>query len=154
MLPTERRLRTNRQFRSAYTRGRVYSNALLTLTVSRRDPAFGPARIGFVVTKRHGNAVCRNRIRRRLREVLRPRLPRLTAHVDLVISGKAAVRDAEWPALCASVDELLSRARLFPGRREGAEQGRRPDANGDPGGRERPGRGAPEITEPDNAGTS
>ena len=113
MLPAERRLRTHRDYRTAYARGRTYGNELIVMKVCRRDPGAGPARIGFVVTKKQGNAVVRNRIRRRLREVLRRRLPLLSGPVDLVITGKAGARTADWHALCASVDDLLGRARLL-----------------------------------------
>jgi len=42
-------------------------------------------RIGVVVSRRHGRAVQRNRLRRRIREALRQLAPELRGGVDLVI---------------------------------------------------------------------
>ena len=57
-------------------------------------------RIGFTVTKKVGCAVVRNRIRRRLREVVRlnPQIPLLTG-LDFVIIGRQATHDVSFEAL-------------------------------------------------------
>ncbi len=49
----------------------------------------GPARLGFTVTKKVGNAVVRNRTRRRLREAARAVLAETPVRgVDLVLIGR------------------------------------------------------------------
>lgn len=69
----------------------------------RRADEQGPAqsaRVGFTVTKKIGNAVARNRIRRRLREALRttPGLA-ICAHGDYVIVARKAVLDMSFQEL-------------------------------------------------------
>jgi ribonuclease P protein component len=70
-------------------------------------------RCGFVTSKRIGNAVTRNRVRRRLREVVRRLLPRIAPGRDLVFVARPAAAQADLGALRAVVEQLLTRARLL-----------------------------------------
>ena len=56
---------------------------------ARKRPEDGPVRVGFTVSKKVGNAVERNRVRRRLREMVRlaPRGPLRAGH-DYVLIGR------------------------------------------------------------------
>ncbi|HZO90151.1 MAG TPA: ribonuclease P protein component [Chthonomonadaceae bacterium] len=118
MLPEEQRLRDNRDFRRVYARGRSYANGLAVLYVLRRDAADTPAvpgrRIGFVVSKKQGGAVVRNRIKRRLREAVRLRLPALReGPLDIIFVARGRLKEASWPEVQAAVDDLLRRGRLL-----------------------------------------
>jgi ribonuclease P protein component len=117
VLPPDDRLRRNRDFRTAFARGRTFGNGAAVLTVYRRRPVDNEdtgRRIGFVVSKKQGKAVARNRIKRRLREAVRARIGNLrVGPVDLIFVGKSFVRKADWPEVVASVDELLTRAGLL-----------------------------------------
>ena len=68
------------------------------LQARHRDDA-GPARIGFTCSKKVGNAVARNRAKRRLREIARLELPEHgAAGTDYVLIGRhqvTATRDFE-----------------------------------------------------------
>src|SRR5205814_9284868 len=65
----ERRLRRRKDFAAAYRTGRVYGNQLLILRIA---PNGGQVtRFGFVTGKAVGNAVARNRVKRRLRAAAR-----------------------------------------------------------------------------------
>ena len=60
----------------------------------------GPARLGFTVTKKVGNAVIRNRTRRRLKEAARLVLEEQpVAGVDLVLIGREARASASFAGL-------------------------------------------------------
>ncbi len=116
MLPAEQRLRQNRDFRLAYARGRNFGNKNIVLTVYRRSAAHAVPgrRVGFVVSKKQGDAVRRNRIKRRLREAMRLRLPALReGPFDLIFIGKAPLLELTWQQVQDSVDELLRRANLL-----------------------------------------
>ena len=135
MLPTEQRLRANRDFRIVYARGRSQVHALAVVYVWRRTgDAAGAApgrRIGFVVSKKQGAAVVRNRIKRRLREAVRLRLPVLREGMfDIIFVGRSRLATASWTEVCCAVEELLrrgglmrqeSQTTLLPGQKEGAD---------------------------------
>jgi ribonuclease P protein component len=118
MLPVEQRLRHNRDFRLLYARGRSYPHGLSVLYVLRRSgeaTAAAPGRrIGFVVSKKQGDAVVRNRIKRRLREAVRLRLQTLReGPYDVVFIGRGRLKTATWSEVQAAVDDLFRRAGLL-----------------------------------------
>jgi ribonuclease P protein component len=118
MLPAAQRLRENRDFRLIYARGRSQVNRLAVLYVLKRNgenaKATSGLRIGFVVSKKQGDAVVRNRIKRRLREAIRHRLGRIRQEgFDLIFVGRSGLKSAEWPEVEAAVEELLRRADLL-----------------------------------------
>jgi len=71
---------------------------LVLQALDRADDA--PARLGFTVTKKVGNAVVRNRTRRRLREAARAVLAETqVSGVDLVLIGRDRTRERPFAAL-------------------------------------------------------
>jgi ribonuclease P protein component len=72
--------------------GATAAGAAFVLQARARGDA-APSRVGFTVSKKVGNAVERNRVRRRLREVVRlsAALPQATGHDYVLIGRKAAL---------------------------------------------------------------
>lgn len=118
MLPAKQRLCKNDQFRRIYQRGRSYPSDIAVLHVMRR---VGEAaadcpnrRIGFVVSKKQGDAVTRNRIKRRLREAVRAQLSDLReGPYDLILVGRTQARTADWLQIRTALQELFQRASLL-----------------------------------------
>ena len=80
-------------------KGRKAATHGLVLQALPRDDA-EPARLGFTVTKKVGNAVVRNRTRRRLKEAARLELAEHpVSGVDLVLIGRDATRGRDFPVL-------------------------------------------------------
>jgi ribonuclease P protein component len=72
-----------------------------------------PTRIGFSVSRRVGGAVVRNRVKRRLREIVRKRLSHVAPGWDIVITARASAAEAEYGALEEDLREIFSRVRLW-----------------------------------------
>jgi len=113
---------------------RSWTHPLLVLYAAAQEGAAGPTRSGFVVGRRVGNAVARNRVKRRLREAVRAQAPALAPGMDLVWIARPAIVAADFAAILAAVAQLLRRARLLreldpgqvgPGTKRSAERARR-----------------------------
>ncbi|HEU5314516.1 MAG TPA: ribonuclease P protein component, partial [Chloroflexota bacterium] len=63
--------------------------------------------------KRVGRAVVRNRVRRRLREIVRALLPRLAPGWDLALAARNRASQATFDELRRAVEGLMGRARLL-----------------------------------------
>jgi ribonuclease P protein component len=121
------RMRHRADFLAA-SAGAKASGSAFTLQVRRRDDE-GPARVGFTVSKKVGNAVERNRVRRRLREIVRlASAGRLQAGHDYVLIGRRAALALPFARMGAELDGALDRLhrghRLPPLRRPQSAEGR------------------------------
>lgn len=71
------------------------------------------SRLGFVVSRRVGGAVVRNRVRRMLREVARSLLPRFTEAADVVVVAREPVRGLTMAQVRDVLEEGAARAGLI-----------------------------------------
>lgn len=83
-----------------------------TVLYVRRRPAPGPARFGFIVAKNVGNAVTRNRVRRRLKAASSRLLGSAPDGIDVVIRALPTSSAVEWSTLYAEVADSLGRAKV------------------------------------------
>ena len=103
------RLKRRAEFLLLAAKGRKAPMPGLVLQAMKRGDA-APARLGFTVTKRVGNAVVRNRTRRRLKEAARLNLTeRPLAGVDLVLIGREATRGRDFAALRDDLRRALAK---------------------------------------------
>jgi len=68
-----------------------------------------PARVGLVVNRQIGNAVTRNKVKRRLRALARERLGSLPGSAVLVVRALPAAATASYAELGADLDRALSK---------------------------------------------
>ncbi|HEX2174164.1 MAG TPA: ribonuclease P protein component [Dehalococcoidia bacterium] len=107
-LPRDRRLRRARDFDQVRTAGRSWAHPLLILRAAPNGSA--RTRVGVVCGRRIGKAVVRNRVKRRLREIIR-QAP-LGDGWDVVLIARPAAATADFSELGRGVAELTRRARL------------------------------------------
>lgn len=74
------------------------------------EPGSVPVRAGFVVSKAVGGAVIRNRVRRRLRHLVRERLSALPAGATLVVRALPGAAEASYARLGADLDAAIAAA--------------------------------------------
>lgn len=112
MLPQLNRLKDDRDFARLFKQGKGVSGRLLTLkSVSSQTPG---VRVGFVVgTKVHKKASRRNLLKRRMREIVRKRLPGIKAGHDLAFIAKPGATEADFQVLAAEMAALLEKTRLI-----------------------------------------
>ena len=102
------RLKRRADFLRVAAKGRKAPTPGLVLQALARGDA-APARLGFTVTRKVGNAVVRNRARRRLKEAARRVLAeRPAAGVDLVLIGREATIRRDFKALQADLRRALA----------------------------------------------
>ncbi|MFY1685991.1 ribonuclease P protein component [Micromonospora sp. WMMD730] len=75
------------------------------------------SRAGFVVSKAVGPAVVRNKVRRRLRHLVRERLAALPAGSTLVVRALPTAAGTPYPRLAGDLDAAIAAARQPRGRR-------------------------------------
>lgn len=113
------RLVKRKDFLAAASGLRANSGPLLLQGRDRADMA--PPRIGLTVTKKHGNAVERNRIRRRLREAVRDALPRAGRDgFDYVIVARRAALATPFSDLINDIERGITRLHSGSRRRPAA----------------------------------
>jgi len=108
LYPREARLVRRGDFDAVYRAGKRRSSS--HFTVFFRANELPQSRFGFSIKKALGGAVVRNRIRRRLREVVRCHRLEISAGWDIVIHPKSSVARAEFAALTADLLRLLKSA--------------------------------------------
>ena len=102
------RLRQRADFLAAASGLKAPSTAFVLQARNRRDQ--GPARFGFTVSKRVGNAVERNRVRRRLREIVRLwAVTRVCAGHDYVLVGRRAALNLPFERMTQDFEGALRR---------------------------------------------
>ena len=107
------RLRKSGDFQLVRREGRSWAHPLLVLYA--RPNALDQTRFGFVVSKRIGGAVVRNRVRRRLREAVRLRLAMVRPGWDVLFIARSPLATADFAQIGAAMEQLLRRAGLWSG---------------------------------------
>ena len=71
--------------------------------------------VGFSISKKLGNSVVRNRVKRRLRESFGPMIPDVKTGYNLIFIAREPVVNAPFTAIQRSMRDLLRRADLLNG---------------------------------------
>ena len=106
------RLKRRPEFLRVAAKGRkIPAKGVVVQALARPDQDV--VRLGFTVTKKIGNAVVRNRTKRRLREAARLYLrEHVVAPADLVLVGREATRGRAFDRLIADIAQAIEKAGL------------------------------------------
>ena len=107
------RLKRRQDFVAAAKASYAAMPGMVVQARNRKDE--GRPRVGFTVTKKQGNAVTRNRIKRRLREIARLHLEEhAKAGFDYVLIGRAQGASRDFSDLEKDLNSALKRLHRKP----------------------------------------
>ncbi len=111
MLTSYNRLRDRKDFRKIYRRGKSKANDTLVLYFLPNK--LGVTRVGFSVSKKIGNAVGRNFVKRRLREVCRDNISRIKPGYDIIFIARQKIKGISYELIEVKVLKLIERVGLL-----------------------------------------
>ncbi len=106
-------LSSPQEFAAFQGAGTTRSHPLLTVRFLRSD--HGDTRFGLATGRKLGNAVVRNRVRRRLREALRVMAPSFQPGWDVLIIARPTIVDADHDAVVGALHRTLVRGGVLGG---------------------------------------
>lgn len=104
-------LKKNYEFRRVYDKGRGAATRLLVVRCREGRP--GLNRLGITVSNKVGNAVTRNRIRRRIREIYRLSETRFSRGRDIVVIARSASASADYAQLKSAFEYACAKLGLY-----------------------------------------
>jgi len=110
--PKSRRLTQSAEFEQVKKNGRVYRGQLVVLSIVPANDAT-PFRAGFITSRALGRAVVRNRVRRRLREIVRKHQRDLINGIWMVTIARASAARASYQQLEVEWLRLAKRASIL-----------------------------------------
>ena len=110
-LPRECRMVRRVEYDAVYREGRRRSGREFTVFV--RPNGLHLSRFGWSIKKALGTAVRRNRIRRRLREILRLHRQEIPPGWDIVIHPRSSAATADFSALTRELLKLVNRTQVW-----------------------------------------
>ena len=101
------RLTDSAEFEKVYRQGTAYRGRLFSVHAFPNE--LGTLRLGLSVSKKVGNAVVRNTLRRRLREIFANVAPEAGSNLDLVVSARPAAGDASFEEMREEFSKALAK---------------------------------------------
>ena len=108
---------SNATFRRLYSRGKSAGASHLVLYCAKNRQ--GGRQLGITVSTKVGNAVCRNKVRRRLKEIYRHNEENILRGYDIVLVARVRANGASYGQLEKDFLYLLKKLGLFVTASEG-----------------------------------
>jgi len=112
MLPIKNRLKKNKDFERVFKKGKIFKENFLYLKIAKNN--LESSRFGFIVSKKFSKkATVRNKIKRRLRELIRIKLSEIKEGIDCVITIASNFEINDFWELEEIVDKLFKKAGIL-----------------------------------------
>ncbi len=102
-------MRSKSDFTRVFEQGRTFSNGMIVLKMAPNE--LSSNRFGIAVSKRIGNAVIRNKTKRRLKEIVRTL--QIKQGWDVVLIARPQIKLAEFTQMQTSAKDIFSKAALL-----------------------------------------
>lgn len=109
--PHPERLKKSWEFQRTYKKGKKYWDAYFVIYVCQTQ--LRQTRLGITVSKKVGNSVQRNRVKRLIRETFRSLKSKLQPQYDIVVVGRPDAYGLTGQQAQASLQRLFRRASIF-----------------------------------------
>lgn len=112
MLPEVNRLKKKKDFERVFKEGKGFKEDFLFLKIVKNN--LKESRFGFVVSQKVSKkAVLRNKIKRRLREIIRLSLPKVKKGIDGVLIIKAEIKTKTFLGAEEAINKLFKKAKIL-----------------------------------------
>jgi ribonuclease P protein component len=105
------RLRCSSDFQQVRQHGKFYASPIMVLAFLRNE--LDHSRFGFVVSKRLGKAVQRNKVKRQMREAIRLQIGQIKPGFDLVLIARQQICEARYQEIEQTLQHLLKKSGLW-----------------------------------------
>jgi len=107
----KRKLSKTSELKRVFSEGRRIEGKNLIIFILKNNYGFN--RLGIIVKKETGNAVVRNKIKRRLKEANRLLNKKLLPGYDIILLAKNNIRESSYFEICYNLESLFCKGKLF-----------------------------------------
>jgi len=111
--PKCRRISKSKEFIRVREKGQIIQNKYFKMIFSRRENIDESSRLGIIVSKKFGNSVRRNKIKRLIREAFRLIYPNLKIGFDLIIIVRMGADNPKFGYVDQYLRELLKNSGIL-----------------------------------------
>jgi ribonuclease P protein component len=112
MVPAQNRLKKKKDFDRAWKQGKSLKIDPLFIRIIKNELEI--SRFAFVVgLKVSKKAVIRNKLKRQLREIIRPRISKIKPGYDIIINALPGLEENNFQQIQETTEKLLSKARIL-----------------------------------------
>ena len=111
MLEKKYRLKKRKEFHYIFQKGKAFSTKLFVLNYT--PTKLSNLKVGFSVSKKIGNAVVRNKVKRRMIEAFRSLQPNVNTNFNYIFAAKSGIELASFEEIKTSMIYSLEKCSLI-----------------------------------------
>ncbi len=105
-------LKKDSDFRNVYKKGNSYANKYLVMYILKND--LSHSRVGISVSKKVGNAIVRNKTRRRIKEAFRLNIDEsIKRGYDIIFIARVNIKDVDYKAVEKAIIHLAKKTNMI-----------------------------------------